>query len=744
MERLLKVVVVLGFLVGLGCVGFAEEKNLVKNSSFEEGSEKPEGWSLSGGVGAWENEGHTGKRCISVTGNGTEYNWWSTQDVILRPKKVYRISFWAKGENAAGGCAISGLNVVNRNYSVGNKWQRYTHVFETPERVKDVVLRFGQWHVKGKVLFDDIEIVPVLPIHLRKGKIELGQGERISSNTYIAHPDYRGELTNYSRTLSDWTANMNMGWSMWQDTFVIYKHDIGDISQINGSVALQVGDYSRGSCIISASTDGKNFEKIGEIKENGRFTFPLSEKFFPTNVVYIKIESTGAFWVYDYEYRAGLKGKVDNFEGRTEFAEIIEEDPSLDVVIHSFGQPQKGEPVATFSVCNRYDKARKLSFKFEVCGKGFSKSLRLKEGETAELSIPYEMELKVGEWSIGLSAVDEDSGKRIYYVRSKIIISETIWRSEYDSGAGYGCGRGIVLDKEGNVYITGYSFNGSNLDCITAKFNTNGEIVWVRKYDGGNNDVGYGIGVDIEGNVYVCGSSSNGANDDRLLIKYSSDGKVLWEKREDKGGEEYNFYIAVSPQGFVYVSGPSHITKYDASGNEIWTQKGDWWAAPIGTDSYGNVYVSGRIPGEMMKYDSNGNLLWHQESPFRRGGINYGVIIDVKGNPFVIGWNSPVAEGCMHIVKYKPDGEIEWKKLYGLEDGVNDVPYGSVITPEGEIFVGGQFAGANLIKLNFAGDVVWKKSLDLVPYGLAYDSKGYLYVTGYSGTKIIVLKILAQ
>ncbi|MGD8238977.1 MAG: hypothetical protein PVH68_10525, partial [Armatimonadota bacterium] len=84
----------------------------VPNVSFEKGAETPAGWSLSGGSGAWQQQGRTGERCISVTGTGEDSSYWVCDEYTLAPSTLYRIGFWARAlPDASGGCIISGSNV---------------------------------------------------------------------------------------------------------------------------------------------------------------------------------------------------------------------------------------------------------------------------------------------------------------------------------------------------------------------------------------------------------------------------------------------------------------------------------------------------------------------------------------------------------------------------------------------------------------------------------------------------------
>lgn len=99
---------------------------------------------------------------------------------------------------------------------------------------------------------------------------------------------------------------------------------------------------------------------------------------------------------------------------------------------------------------------------------------------------------------------------------------------------------GIVIDNDDNAYITGYTTETSQgTNAYTAKFNTNGSLVWQKSYNGSGNqsDKAWGIVVDTDRSVYITGetySSSGGVN--YLTIKYTSGGTESWAKTYNGNG----------------------------------------------------------------------------------------------------------------------------------------------------------------------------------------------------------------
>lgn len=169
----------------------------------------------------------------------------------------------------------------------------------------------------------------------------------------------------------------------------------------------------------------------------------------------------------------------------------------------------------------------------------------------------------------------------------------------------------VSADENGSVYVTGTSEEiGRRTDLTTIKYDSLGNIVWVRNYDGpvSRYDGGSDIAVAPSGNVYVCGGSESNTNYDLTLIKYSNSGTERWVRRYNGSANlnDYGYSLALDQDENIYVTGFSqelgtgtdYITlKYDSLGNEKWRVnfQGDSadQADKIVLDLAGNVYVTG-------------------------------------------------------------------------------------------------------------------------------------------------------
>ena len=150
-------------------------------------------------------------------------------------------------------------------------------------------------------------------------------------------------------------------------------------------------------------------------------------------------------------------------------------------------------------------------------------------------------------------------------------------------------GNSIYVDSSGKVYVTGRSWNGSNDDMYVIRLNSNGSLdnsfgssgkVVLNNIAGGNwDDFGNSIYVDSNGKIYVTGYSWNGSNWDMYVIRLNSNGsmdssfgiggKVLVNNIAGGNMEDYGNSIYVDSNGNIYVTGGS----YNGSNRDMYVIK---------------------------------------------------------------------------------------------------------------------------------------------------------------------------
>ena len=137
-----------------------------------------------------------------------------------------------------------------------------------------------------------------------------------------------------------------------------------------------------------------------------------------------------------------------------------------------------------------------------------------------------------------------------------------IWAARYDGSGGADVPSCMALDGDGNVYVTGRS-QGSNSDYATIKYDNDGNEEWVARYDGeaGGSDMARAMVLDSEGNVYVTGASEvANTKPNYVTIAYDSDGNELWDNPVSYSGpvnRDYANAIVVDADGNIFVTGSS-------------------------------------------------------------------------------------------------------------------------------------------------------------------------------------------
>ena len=358
---------------------------------------------------------------------------------------------------------------------------------------------------------------------------------------------------------------------------------------------------------------------------------------------------------------------------------------------------------------------------------------------------------------------------------------DTLWVRRYNGpGNDDDDAHAIAVDKDGNVYVTGYSRDSVNaFDFATIKYNLEGDTLWVRRYNGpGNiNDYALALALDASGNAYVTGRSvGSGTSDDYVTIKYAPNGDTLWVRRYNgpANGWDEPKALALDEIGNVYVTGSSvdsavfydyTTIKYALNGSTLWVRRyngpGNYWDEPrsLAIDDSDNVYVTGfsydtatSYDYATIKYSPSGDTLWvrrydgpHGEAPEFSDDRAYALALDDSGNVYVTG-GSTLHQGLYitphyATVKYSPDGTIVWVKRYfgGLQ------ATGLAVDDRKNIYITGTVYGGNsgspdygTIKYNSKGDTVWSRRYDGPRFdiddatSLAIDQAENIYITGYS------------
>jgi len=299
---------------------------------------------------------------------------------------------------------------------------------------------------------------------------------------------------------------------------------------------------------------------------------------------------------------------------------------------------------------------------------------------------------------------------------------------------------GVATDSSGNVYVSGGTYGGLdgntidvNSDLFVVKYNSSGTKQWTKQYGTGEYDEARGVATDSSGNVYVVGGTkgnlngiSNSGRTDAFVIKYLDNGTKQWTKKLGTWQNDLANGVATDSSGNFYVTGFTYqdldgntsagnadlfVVKYNSSGKKQWTKqlgtsKHDR-ARGVATDSSGNVYVTGDTYGGLdgntsagyndlfvVKYNSSGTKQWTKQLGTSSSDEAYGVATDTSNNVYVTGYteggldgNTSAGKADLFVVKYNSSGSKQWTKQLGTPS--TDTANGVATDSSGNVYVTG-------------------------------------------------------
>jgi hypothetical protein len=207
------------------------------------------------------------------------------------------------------------------------------------------------------------------------------------------------------------------------------------------------------------------------------------------------------------------------------------------------------------------------------------------------------------------------------------------WQTTFNSSANSDdWGSDIALDKSRNVFVFGVSYDGnSSQRYILIKYNHLGIEKWRRFFgEPGLSSQAGGLVLDNLGNIFISGISYNSdKNTDIVTIKYDTDGNQLWLVRYNGPDNHYDIFrnIEIDQKNNIYIAGRSYsnktyydflLLKYNSNGVEQWSKtyngnKNDYdYASKLKLDRYNNIYFIGTTNGKSgtmttLKYSQSAN-----------------------------------------------------------------------------------------------------------------------------------------
>jgi hypothetical protein len=244
-------------------------------------------------------------------------------------------------------------------------------------------------------------------------------------------------------------------------------------------------------------------------------------------------------------------------------------------------------------------------------------------------------------------AIDRDGA----VVVAGVARQRQLWLRRYDAAGGElwtisgddGAGRGLALDGQGTIWLTGESIGLRTYD-------RDGTLRLRKPLPGLE---GAALALSPDGGVVVVGATQ-AIEADLVVRQLSAEGEEVWSRTFDSGGDDRGQTVAVDTDGSVVaggtvliVSGGSSsqtlwLRKYDRAGQTLWTDTQEVGSAPsLALDPGGAIVVVAGWSNSFLirKYAPGGGVLW--SIPNQQPGVGLqrpaGLALDGRGGVVITG-----------------------------------------------------------------------------------------------------------
>lgn len=292
--------VLLVAIAGIAVAGESGHRiNLLPNSNFAQGRDRPLHWKLATGQGAWVRQ-PSARACLRVTGSGNDSSYWQSDAIRLQPGQLYELRFRARRRaDASGGVAIVGTTRVNCDFHLTDQWQEYAFVFRQPEGDREDAVHLGQWHMRGSIEFDRVFLQPVVALHRtvafpgEVGLSEWGRGETLFGDRYEFRARFGGEAVNHHRPLVRATARFNTDrWVFESGAEVEYHFSVPFRRQVAAELEVTINYHVSGRLLVEIATETRDWRVVEVLDGTRRHTRTVLPDFLlPATVVKVRLRT---------------------------------------------------------------------------------------------------------------------------------------------------------------------------------------------------------------------------------------------------------------------------------------------------------------------------------------------------------------------------------------------------------------------------------------------------------------------
>lgn len=245
--------------------------------------------------------------------------------------------------------------------------------------------------------------------------------------------------------------------------------------------------------------------------------------------------------------------------------------------------------------------------------------------------------------------------------------------------------RGALLQPDGKMILTGLSYNGSNYDIATVRYNTDGSLDStfgssgvVMTAIGSTADYGWALALQQDGKILVAGRTDNPTDIDIALLRYQPNGTP--DSSFGTNGivisapgpaDDIAHWVLVQPNGKIVVSGYF----FNGTDNDVAVLRYNPDGSPDNSFGTNGIVTTPVGPAEDYSFSAN---------------------LQPDGKIIVAGRSGNGSDDDFSLLRYTGNGSLD--STFGTNGKVttpvgsaNDFGYTSILTPEGRIILAGYY-----------------------------------------------------